>query len=138
MHHPFFGELRSDAGYLTWDGTIQHGGRTVAVDLDCEDDADLELAARFVREVARFDARARAALDLDEDDEGVPSYLERHQRAGITREDFLERLVLVRIWFALDDPDSIAVFDYTNGGHDEVLAVRFDAAGTCTGVACER
>jgi hypothetical protein len=158
VKHAYFGELRADDGLVSWEGVVHHAGRAIKVDFECEEDIDaaqLDAAARFAREVPRFDALARDALELDEDEEqGVPRYME-HQvdtlpdaaiakifgcaRHAISRERFLEKLVLARVWFVPEDDDELAIFDYSIAPEltDEVLAVKFDARGRFATIAVE-
>jgi hypothetical protein len=157
VKHPYFGELPVDDGLLSWEGVVHHAGRAVKVDFECEEDIDpaqLDAAARFAREVARFDTLAREALDLDEDEEGVPRYIDHHvdalpdaaiakifgcSRHAITRELFLSKLVLARVWFVPEDDDELAIFDYSIAPEltGEVLAVKFDARGRFATLAIE-
>ena len=157
MKHAYFGELPADDGLISWEGVVHHAGRAVKVDFECEEDIDvaqLDAAARIARDVPRFDALARDALALDEDEEGVPRYIEHHvdtlpdaavakifgrSRHAITRELFLEKLVLARVWFVPEDDDELAIFDYSIAPEltDEVLAVKFDGKGRFATIAIE-
>lgn len=157
MKHPYFGQLPADDGLLSWEGVVHHAGRAVKVDFECEEDIDpaqLDAAARIAQDVARFDTLAREALDLDEDEEGVPRYIEHHvdtlpdaaiakifgrARHAISRELFLSKLVLARVWFVPDDDDELAIFDYSIAPEhtDEVLAVKFDGKGRFATIAVE-
>jgi hypothetical protein len=158
VKHAYFGELRADDGLVSWEGVVHHAGRAIKVELECEEDIDpaqLDAAARFARDVARFDALAREALALDEDEElGVPRYIEHHvdalpdaavakifgcARHAITRDRFLSKLVLARVWFVPEDDDELAIFDYSIAPEltDYVLAVKFDARGRLATIAVE-
>ena len=137
MNHPLFGRLENQNGYLSWAGTAELRGRAVPVELDCPADTEpeqLDRAARVIRELERFDAAARAALALDEDEGGVTRYLEDFDGA---RDELLARLELVRVWFAPEDDDQLACLDYRLGSARSLLAVRFDGAGNLAGIAVE-
>ncbi|MFC4997946.1 DUF2004 domain-containing protein [Dactylosporangium cerinum] len=117
--------------------TVEHAGRTVDVDVTPEGAA---VPAGMLDDVAGADARARQAIRADLD-AVVRDYLDFDGADDLPQapEPFLAALHLVRIGLHPDEPDAVAVFDYTLGRDltDHLVAVTFDGHGTVTGVAVE-
>lgn len=157
MGHAYFGELSKVPGELAWEGAVELGGRTVQVWLwaDAEVSAgELDAVAVFPKELARFDAVARAALAHDLiDGESVRLYIDHHLaevspedlekmfgvRVGITDQQFLAAVVLKRVHLRPEDPDDIACFDYSldESVTNYLLAVQFDEDGEVTSIEME-
>ena len=120
---------------------VLYAGREVAVDVWADSPA-------ATPELAVFDARARAAMRAEWDEPGsdVRDYLAHHvedldevHMAELSPEAFIAGLHLSRVGLYPDDPRHHAVFDYTTGRDitDNLIAVKFDAAGAVVQIAME-
>jgi hypothetical protein len=159
--HALFGRVRCDPGREVFcTKTVAFGGGDVSVDLNIEDGAEtapelLDRAAKFVINLSRFDALARAGLRESferESDSAVALYLSHHleelsaetlteifgkPRESVAIQDFLPRLILTRA--GLYPSEGYASFDYTISADESqyVLSVRLDEDGEVLGVEME-
>ncbi|MFF5229888.1 hypothetical protein [Dactylosporangium sp. NPDC000521] len=143
ISHPVFGTVEFDPAdpECSWETTAG----SVRVDLTfagavVSPDA-LDEVAPFVAELARFDARARAAIE-DDVDAVLGDYLDFDGAEALphtTPDTFPAALRLVRVGLYPGDPETRAVFDYTLGRDltDHLVAVRFGAGRTVGAVAVE-
>jgi hypothetical protein len=157
MKHAYFGDLDSHDGSFLWDASVNLHGHPVAVSLECPRSVTakrLDAAAAFPQDLTRFDKLARVAIARDK--ECVSEYVDHHldaltpaqlttifgiDRSAITREAFLAKLVLKRVWFmALDEDDELTpTFDYSIDPQltDYVIAVKFTAKGKVESIEFE-
>jgi hypothetical protein len=158
MEHPYFGTIKVTNG-IDWNGTVQTNDHVVSLVMTSQEApsaAQLDAAADFARDIARFDALARAALAADVADDGpVTLYIEHHlstlspealdsafgtkKPAEISRTRFLGGMFLHRVGLYPESRAALAVFDFTLSGGvtDYVLCVSFDADGAVTSVDME-
>jgi hypothetical protein len=158
MEHKYFGRLsETTGGGLGWKGSVDLAGRPTLVDMSADTEvtqAQLDGAANFVRDLARFDTSARAAL-LDESREGATRlYIDHHlsglpaltlqslfgrEASAIAPAPFLSRMVLKRVGLYPGDESRTAVFDYMLDQNvtDYLLAVSFEAGGAIVSVDME-
>jgi hypothetical protein len=120
-------------------------GRVVELDMTSYEAVtaeQLDAAAVFPRELARFDRIARAALIADRS-EHVALYIDHHVEQlhlpEIERAPFVAELRLRRVGLYPASPHEVAVFDYIldDPRTTYVLAVKFDAAGAVYEIVME-
>jgi len=133
---PYFGQLDTENLSEYNDATIQLPSGSVDVDLNFDnkriDKNRLEIAKRFLEQVADFDLRNKIHIEADFNDEEadtVRTYIEHHledmdpeelnelinpaDKKNSKEKQLLKKLHLVRVGLYPDSEDSFAVFDYS-------------------------
>lgn len=145
---PGFEEIDIHSLNADYEGETQLNGRTVAMDLNFDNDTieqgRLEVVKKFITDLANYNSIAKKAIEEDFKSEGsVKDYVDHHaEELGeefSAPEKILEAFYLKRIGFYPDNEDYIAVFDYTIGEDltDYLIVINFQEDGEISSLDME-
>lgn len=144
--HEVFGAVDSDqhSELNVWESRAELSGAPVELDMSFDavpSPAELDALARYVTDIAAFDAIAREAMraDLAVDESAVRDYQEHHEFATPDALFAALRLSRVGLYAGQETGECQAVFDYTVGKEETqyLVVVKFDDAATVCEVCME-
>jgi hypothetical protein len=152
IQHPVLGTLHEDPDSKSWESDTAFLLDGYPVDVSVWPGGalsahSLERVARFAGDLAAFDRQARAAIREDHDsgdqDAAVPMYLDHHRDLldgdAPELDTLLGQLRLCHVGLHPDEPDAVAVFDYSIDEEltQYLLVVTFDDEGAVVAVDME-